>query len=593
MMKRVLVFSFLVVLTVVSWGQTDARVVKAGAILDGFHEGAEEVERFLHLVYWTPADRDPAEGWEVRVPGVMEDIQEFYADEMGRHGFGRRTIRLQRGAADKMVIHLVRGKGNKADYVKGDGERIASECEPVLRAAGIDPERETVFFFCNLADWEDEKFTHHSPYYGTGSWRRGRCWASDDIRQDIRNIVVKQKQVIDGEYGRMSLGRHVGIFIGGIAHELGHAIGLPHNRARGDESERGTALMGAGNHTYRQERRHPEKKGAFLTLAHAMRLASHPMFSGSTKAMQFDGGATVKDEVVTVVGKSFLLSGKVQGKLPVYAVVGYMDPEGGGDYDAPTVVAVPDAEGHFSVSCDQLRAGRAGELRLAVLHVNGANTVLRYPYVVGGDGVPDVSGIEDRTVMLPFVDAIRSGGVGGAERALVEMADRRGADDRLVLLAEEVLAARESGGSFDLGGAGVEVKRVRLGDVKPESGSVGWGRPSYNRVPMGQELIQSGGKVFADGIYGHAPSRFVYRLDQGWRRLSGEAGLQDGKRGSVIFVVRVDGKEVWRSQRVTGGKRLKFDVDVVEAEELELVVENAGDGNGADWGMWLGVGLER
>ena len=58
--------------------------------------------------------------------------------------------------------------------------------------------------------------------------------------------------------------------------------------------------------------------------------------------------------------KGFEFSGKVTGEPPVYAVVGYLDPEGGSDYDATTTTAVPDKEGRFTLDCQALVAGKKG-----------------------------------------------------------------------------------------------------------------------------------------------------------------------------------------------------------------------------------------
>ena len=111
----------------------------------------------------------------------------------------------------------------------------------------------------------------------------------------ILSIYRRKKPLItDGEYGRISLGKHNSIFIGGIAHELGHALGLPHCRGSADEIQSGTALMGSGNRTYGDEIRN-EGSGTFLSRAHALRLASHPQFSNSLKGFGRKGRAVFRD----------------------------------------------------------------------------------------------------------------------------------------------------------------------------------------------------------------------------------------------------------------------------------------------------------
>ena len=83
----------------------------------------------------------------------------------------------------------------------------------------------------------------------------------------------------DQQYGHISVGRYNTIFMGGAAHELGHSLGLPHDKERRRRAGPRHLLMGTGNRTYGEERR-GEGRGSFLTLADALRLASHPMFSG-------------------------------------------------------------------------------------------------------------------------------------------------------------------------------------------------------------------------------------------------------------------------------------------------------------------------
>ena len=178
---------------------------------------------------------------------------------------------------------------------------MRKDCVPVLEKAGIDANRETILIFCNLATWDPEKliFKHKSPYYAGGSHRDGTAWQLDSPELDTINLAKTKPMMRDGEYGRISLGKHNSIFIGGIGHELGHELGhglsLPHNKARPDEATTSrTALMGSGNRTYGDEVR-KEGKGSFLTLAHALRLAAHPQFSGSVKGMDFQAGQKFSD----------------------------------------------------------------------------------------------------------------------------------------------------------------------------------------------------------------------------------------------------------------------------------------------------------
>ena len=66
-----------------------------------------------------------------------------------------------------------------------------------------------------------------------------------------------------------------------------------------------------------------------------------------------------------------------------------------------------------------------------------------------------------------------------------------------------------------------------------------------------------------------------------------------GKAFGVIFVIKTDGQEVFRSTAVRGSNHVRYDVDVKGVQTLELVVEKAGDQNGGNWALWLEPVLYR
>ncbi|YCM45682.1 NPCBM/NEW2 domain-containing protein [Verrucomicrobiaceae bacterium 227] len=585
-------FTSVGLLGLLSIGQAMSRDVPAALkILDGWHqENPKKEERKLHFILWTPNDREPPENYDERTPRIMEHIQAFYAREMARHGFGPRTINLPYDGEGKMVIHLSKGKHATSHYEMDSGQEVRRDCLETLAAAGIDGEKETIVMFCNLATWDEEalKFTHKSPYYAGGNHQRGNAWQLDSPELDTTNLAAKSPMIHDGQYGHISLGKHNSIFIGGVAHELGHAIGLPHCRETVEESVRGNALMGAGNRSYGDELR-GDGKGSFLTLAHALKLASHPMFSGSGKGINFPVKSSLHDLAITAEGKTMTVAGRVEAHPPVYAVIAYFDPAGGSDYDARTASAVPDKDGNFSLSCSDFPAGKAGELRIVPLHVNGgtagwlSNSPFRYPYLVTAEGQPDLAALTLKKELRPLIEAL--------QRRQSEEA--RDAASRLTGRAAEIaghLLAPTGTGSPS---GDTASKEASLTSFSPTSSKVGWSRPTFDALPEAPFLLEAGGQIFDRGIYGHAPAHHEYELGGSWSKLEGQVGMLSGKAGTVQFEIRGDGKVLWRSGTVRDGKSMPFSVEVPGVKKLTLNVHPTNDGTGSDWGLWLDPVLRR
>ena len=329
------------------------------------------------IAYWTPADREPAPRYRERLSEIMKDIQGYYAREMDRRGFGRMTFGLEEGADGLVLMHLVRGKNTYTHYKTESGREIRDEVVPVLRNDGIDPERNTLILFCNMSNWDPEKrvITQNSPYYAYGSHIRGTAWQVDSPILELAGLKEKGAHVQDGQYGRISLGRYNSLFIGGIAHELGHALGLPHVReSREQHQALGTALMGGGNRTYGEELR-DEGKGSFLMPEHALRLASHPLFTHTTREIDARAVTRVADWKFSSAGRGAEVSGRVSVTgPPVYAVLGYADPDGGQDYDSSICMTRPADDGSFTLDASACRFGDKGEFKVVFLHVNGAST---------------------------------------------------------------------------------------------------------------------------------------------------------------------------------------------------------------------------
>jgi hypothetical protein len=129
------------------------------------------------------------------------------------------------------------------------------------------------------------------------------------------------------------------------------------------------------------------------------------------------------------------------------------------------------------------------------------------------------------------------------------------------------------------------INGVFLDALEPASVSQGWGQLQKNRSVWEKPLVISG-KQYLRGLGTHAPSRIVFALDGQYRRFQSWVGADGNTSPTVTFEVWIDGAKKWESglmRRETPAKWV--DLDVTDAQQLELIVGDAGEipADHADW----------
>lgn len=196
-------------------------------------------EHPLNVVYFLGNDNKPVADYERRLSELMLYVQQYYAREMTRNGFPGRTFGLERLENGNVKLHVVRGKRSHRDYAYGHGH---GPCLEELREyAEANPGAfKSDHILVIMPTFYDEQNTDRNPggvpFYGLGRF----CFALDYAHFDLRHIGQNTHE-----------GRLLTKWLGGLAHELGHGLNLPHNEGPvSEKAAMGTPLMGAGNYTF-------------------------------------------------------------------------------------------------------------------------------------------------------------------------------------------------------------------------------------------------------------------------------------------------------------------------------------------------------
>ncbi|PCJ58616.1 MAG: hypothetical protein COA79_12720 [Planctomycetota bacterium] len=103
-------------------------------------------------------------------------------------------------------------------------------------------------------------------------------------------------------------------------------------------------------------------------------------------------------------------------------------------------------------------------------------------------------------------------------------------------------------------------------------------------------LLSINNRVYPRGIGMHANAKLSFDIGGTYKKLKADIGIASSmkKRGSVVFKVKGDGRELYKSPILKGGiAPHPIEVDIKGVKRLEIIAENAGDldlGDMANWG---------
>ncbi len=154
--------------------------------------------RTVRLIYFLPSDRSPQQDIDTKLDTLIKDVQQFYADEMERYGFGQKTFTFETDATGKAVVHHVEGQFTDSYYRQNTFRKVWDEIR-------------------------EQFYTPHNIYFiaiDIGNERVGRgdnevCGVGDSHGASGGHVLIPAS----GDCFNLKT----------AAHELGHAFGLQHD----------------------------------------------------------------------------------------------------------------------------------------------------------------------------------------------------------------------------------------------------------------------------------------------------------------------------------------------------------------------------
>ena len=359
-------------------------------------DSAPDAKRPLRVAYFVPADRQPEPDYLARLDRVMTSVQLFYRTGMQKNGFGPMTFNLDREANKQLKIIMVQGNEPMLAYGRESQNKVRGEVREAFEQIGLEFEREIVIIFQVLLVREPGKTTEIGAFKGGGDGYKGSAVVFDDIRLDA--ALLGSTQPDNYSEGRKSIGDFNTGYIGGSAHELGHAFGLAHDAERPILRERiGRSLMGRGNRSYGEELRR-EGPGAFLSAASAFALSLHPLFTHRDVENTNAELNIVELKGIPATG-GLTLTGRIEGIPKPVGLIAFNDPHDAdtSDYDAVGYPAPTKADGSFRLAIGDLMPGNY-ILRVRAYSENGKAKRFEYKYQVDRSGRPDVSQLKGAKV---------------------------------------------------------------------------------------------------------------------------------------------------------------------------------------------------
>ena len=153
----------------------------------------------VRLIYFLPMNRTAQQDINAKLDTLIRDVQQFYAEQMDTHGFGRKTFSFETDVTGKAVVHHMNGRFTDHYYDDNTFDKIVEEIEQHFDLSQN-------LYLISVDTGSERIDTHWCGQGGVHGTVGGKA------------IVPASGNCFVGDTG-----------VATTAHELGHAFGLQHD----------------------------------------------------------------------------------------------------------------------------------------------------------------------------------------------------------------------------------------------------------------------------------------------------------------------------------------------------------------------------
>jgi len=364
-------------------------IMKANDLVREYNKGAPHTTKVIKVVYFHGNDIEPLSGWKERLTRTLDDVSAFYREEFKRHGVDIDGVPFEKKDGE-YVFHIVKGDLPSIGYGIKSGSNILREIY-IKTKPDITFSNDFTLVINGLCYKRDDgTYVFHSPYYGTGSPFGGVCQVADCELLDPKYLTNTVQRMAFSEmminYKECLVAEFNSWYIGGIAHEMGHIFGLPHDFGNPMEMNKSSiSLMGQYGSRHFRDYLWNGNQSAIFSSAAILQLISHPLFTQSARISNTKPKSSLSVILFEKKNDRIIMKASIKSEDLPYGVVSLMRPTNLSEYFNRSFTDLIAGKDSLSVDLGKWPEGKYN-LQLLLIYLNGSTIKLNKLVAIDNKG---------------------------------------------------------------------------------------------------------------------------------------------------------------------------------------------------------------